>query len=102
MPENQHSTAGLEHYGPPDMRAIETAEIDAARLRVADLLRDVKVGEGYRACAGTALAAILAAVDVLVELGQDQATLSTLQMQASRMAQRVEILTASEPARTLQ
>lgn len=99
MTENQTSA---EHYGPVDLRAIQAIDIGAARGRVVDLLRGVKADEGYRASATAALAAILGAVDALIELGQDQAALSTLQMQVSRLTQRIEASGASETVRTLQ
>ena len=95
-----HEPFGSEHYGPPDMRTLTTEEIADARRRVVGLLRAVKVDEGYRAGAAAALAAISGAVDVLIELGQDGAALSTLQMQASFLAQRIEASAASEPMRT--
>lgn len=99
MPEHQTST---EHYGPLDQRAIGAGDIGAARDRVVGLLRSVKVDEGYRASVTTAIAAILGAVDALIELGQDHAVLSTLQMQVSRLTQHIEASGASEPVRTLQ
>ena len=52
--------------------------------------------------ATAALAAILGAVDALIELGQEHAALGTLQMQVSRLTQRIEASGASETVRTLQ
>ena len=92
----------IEHYGPPDLRVPHPADIADARSQVVDLLRAVRTDDGYRASVTAAIAAIYGAVDAIIELGQDQVAFSILQMQAARLAQRIEASGVSEPVRTLQ
>ena len=102
MPENQNHAAGLEHYGPLDLRAILPSDIGAARQQFLDVVQHLKGSEGHRAAVTASLAALSGAVDALTNLGAESAALQSLRMLLGLLEQRDACRSAGQDGGTLQ
>ena len=91
-----------EHYGPLDLRAIQPADIGAARQQFLDVVQHLKGSEGHRAAVTASLAALAGAVDALTDLGAEAAALQSLRMILGTLEQRDACRSAGQHGETLQ
>lgn len=78
-----------EMQGPMDLRPIDAEDVHPISAEMTHALRSVWPAEGHRMAVATSMAAVLAGVIVLGELGGDQAVVDTLRRHLATAKQRV-------------